>query len=435
MANTRTTFMRAFMDTHALSTSYYLMVDGTNVGVATSIFPCPFLQSPGIHAFWIWNNYTCHPTGQVITPKIYRADGNLDPQFESFTRAVVPVMQLDDIVTTYDGQADLTVVPTLQLDAHGNPVPEIMPWAALPIHPKLACLFMRGLPIKEVIHLVIRLVAMVPQAHQTNTAPLLNWIHAAATKAAPVAVGAEPRSCLHQACTILVPFLDPAVEDWYFMVLEHWVPGPLPQAGQIPNLGAPQGTRQILNLSMPQGAGEVPNPGAPQGGDPQGPAPQGALEEQIVVVLELMQQNQNRPQDDATRAKPYANHEHAVLLLAGGHRPPFVGMTNEDLPVFFKDFQPFRNKTSSAHLFAERYLTDMWLRNCPQSPFLFMTDMLKNFKELGFCGSDPRIMYDLCKCGISLFSVLPQLHDRTSDALRIQMVQYELTHDQHTPQD
>jgi len=148
-----------------------------------------------------------------------------------------------------------------------------------------------------------------------------------------------------------------------------------------------------------------------------------------------MQQNQNRLQDDVTWAKLYANYERTVLLLAGGQHLPFTALTDEDLPVFFKDFQPFRNKTSSARLFAERYLTEMWPNDRPQSPFLFTTEMLKTFKELGFCGSDPRITYALRERGISLFSVLPQLHDRTSDALRNQMVQYESTHDQHTPQD
>jgi len=83
------------------------------------------------------------------------------------------------------------VEPTLQPDADGNPVPEITPWAALPIYPKLACLFMCSLPIKEVIHLVIRLVAMIPQAHRVNTALLLNWIHAVVTEAAPVTAGTK----------------------------------------------------------------------------------------------------------------------------------------------------------------------------------------------------------------------------------------------------
>jgi len=78
MANMRTAYLRAFMDAHALSTSYFLMAEGNNVGVATGIFPCPFLPSLGSHAFWIWNDYTRHPTGQTIPPKMYKADGNLE---------------------------------------------------------------------------------------------------------------------------------------------------------------------------------------------------------------------------------------------------------------------------------------------------------------------------------------------------------------------
>jgi len=159
-ANQRTTFLHTYMDTHALTTQYFLMTSGSNVGVATGIFPCPHLLSPGVSAYLIWNDHTCNATGQMVYPNVMQAHGNLDLQADSFVQAELPVMEFHNIMAAFDGQADLPLVPRLQptmaalaVDP-GTVAPTIPIWAALLIHPKLACLFMGGMPVHNAAILV-----------------------------------------------------------------------------------------------------------------------------------------------------------------------------------------------------------------------------------------------------------------------------------------
>jgi len=163
---------------------------------------------------------------------------------------------------------------------------------------------------------------MIPVAYRADATCLLDWILAAAMTDDAIA----PASSLHRLSTIVNYTPNTDVSEWYFTMLECWAPPPpVPPVPPAP-----------------------PNPAA------------SGTDGRLVTILELLQQNQTRTVEDGTRGKPYAQEERNILFLAMGEGPPFEALTDARLPAFFREFQAYWSKTTSARLFCEHYLKASW---------------------------------------------------------------------------
>jgi len=118
--------------------------------------------------------------GVLVHPKLYRSAGDILTQVANFERVEVPAAELVDILAAYDADEALRLAPALG-PAGGAAPPTLNVWKALPTHQKVACLFMKGVPIREAVRLVARLLETIPAGQRAAATQLANWIRAAAT--------------------------------------------------------------------------------------------------------------------------------------------------------------------------------------------------------------------------------------------------------------
>jgi hypothetical protein len=97
-------------------------------------------------------------------------------------------------------------------------IPHLSTWTAMPIHAKLACMFMQGMSIRYALDFIRRICAVIPPEHRPSH--LLAWIRAAATVSP-----AGNSSALHPNTSLLLHHMsDPETEDWYYSVVARWAP-------------------------------------------------------------------------------------------------------------------------------------------------------------------------------------------------------------------
>jgi len=176
-----TALFRAYFDENALHTKYFLMVIEHDVTVATGLFPCNTLPSPGIRAYWLAGDYVRHVNGLTAPPKIHRVSGAIDLQNAAFRHTTVAAPTLADIVTACAGPG--LFLPPLPAN-QANPPAEVNVPKALPVHPKVAAYFMEGVPIREAVARVNEIIQLVPPDMRGHTDLLSDWIRAALTESA-----------------------------------------------------------------------------------------------------------------------------------------------------------------------------------------------------------------------------------------------------------
>jgi hypothetical protein len=337
------------------------MVSETSVQVGYGICPSPLNPSPGVRAYWISSEYVRHTNGTVIYPKMYKSSGNLDAQAEPFIHQDVPAMEFVDVKAAFAADPAIHVVPPLQPDP-ANPgvaAPIVSVWRALPIHPRLALLFMQGMSIRAAVSLVSRLVTVIPPEHRAQADPLVDWIRAAATSN-----GAAPElSEIHQANTRFDHLASQAAEDWYYSVTDRW--------------------------ALRGAAGPLAEPPAP--GDA-GNAQPGPIDARIVTILEGLQDRNST--NNPPEGKPYMAHERNVLYLASGQAAPWSALTEAQLPICFQELKPFRGKHGSSRFFLERFLKASWPTDRPLYDYVFSTAMVNDFRMLSFAGQDIHCSWD-----------------------------------------
>ena len=120
-------------------------------------------------------------------------------------------MTVANIQPAFASNVAMALVPAMAPAAQA----ETLAWKALPIHPKLACLFLRGMSIRAAFGLAVEVVAACPPVLQAELDPLLDFIQVAATESAMAGVSALASSW--QAVTGVMA--DQAVTTWYFELL------------------------------------------------------------------------------------------------------------------------------------------------------------------------------------------------------------------------
>ena len=394
-------FMRNFMDANALAPKCFLVVADNLVQVAYGMSPCPHLANPGARAFWLMGDYTKVAGDVVVHPKLYRTTGAVNLQSNNFIRSVVPAPSLAEVIAAYDADPAITVVPALQPAADGTAAPTINIWRALPVHQKFACLFLKGVPIRNAAKLVERLLGIIPPEHHASVEQLVHWIRAAASSD-----GAVPGvSRLNAALTRVDQATAPAVETWFYEVAGRYAPRGV-------TLGPP--------LVVPQ------NP-APPGA--------GAVDARIVSILENLQRNQSSGALAASEGKTYLPHELTILFMVSGAPTPWSALTEAQLPPVFQQLKPFRAKTGSARLFFERFIVSSYPQDRPHYDFVFSTPLINHLRLLSFNGEDNHCAWDLRAHGFSFFSITPCVEADGGFSTRSKLKVFEDTHENHQPKD
>ena len=67
-----------------------------------------------------------------------------------------------ELVDAFKANANLELVAPLAQGEAAQPPEEISTVKVLPIHPKLACLFFRGMSVRKALFLTRRLIAAIP---------------------------------------------------------------------------------------------------------------------------------------------------------------------------------------------------------------------------------------------------------------------------------
>ena len=437
-----TTMFRAYFDDNALHTIYFLTVHGTQVVAATGLFPCNTLPSPGVRAYWLSGDYVRHATGLTAPPKIHRVAGAIDLQNAAFRRTAIAAPTLEDIQTAYAGDANLTWVPQLPADP-ANPPAEVEVPKALPIHPKLAPYFLRGVPIRDAVALVNQIIQIVPANMRQRTTLLSDWIRAACTSTA----GVQARSWLHIEQQRVDTNNTDAQEAWHHEVAGRWAPTNLlaPNAGpNPPNAGHPNAGHPNAGQNNPNAGQNNPNAGQTNPNAGQTNPNSGQNQSGINALVQMLQNFPGNNDDDAdddssslSSSTRYADYEMHRIFLAAGMPRPFLNLTVEQLPDFFKVFKSLRSKSKAtrARLAIERFILDNWPANMMQYEFLVSSQNIADLKDLDFTGNDPGCSYDKRGKGITMFAISPLTNAAQGESTRSQMLQYEATVDNHGPRE
>ncbi len=388
------------MNLNALAPKFYLMVMDARVHVGYGMCPCPHLTHPTTRAYWLVGDHSKLSNGIVVPPKMYRSHGNIGVQFVNFQRTDVAAMALEDLQAAFAADGGLALAPALQPAADGTAPPQINVWKALPVHQKVACLFMAGVPVRYALATVVRLVGTIPPEQRAGAEGLVGWIRAAATSNG----AANPVSMLESNARRLDTAQSPLVEEWFYNVVSKYSP------------------RGDAGRETPRAELTAPAPPAP-------------VDARLVDILDLLQKNQTSGALASSEGKAYMPHELNVLFMVSGQPAPWNALTEAQIPPVFQKLRPFRKTTASTRLFLERFLASSYPMDRPQYDFVFSTEIINDIRQLSFNGSDLHSTWEMRADGFSLFSVAPTTAKDGGVSLKARLKAYEDTHDNHDPKD
>ena len=197
------------------------------------------------------------PRGTLIPPKLVRPQGAIADQYLVFTRVEVPAPGVAEIETLLEEDPDLEMVPEAgPAQDGGAPVPMVA-WKVLPLHPKIAAFFTRGMPVKEAFRMAVRLYHATPLASRDGLEGLLAFVACGITQS--VTEDGDVRSALETSWVREDPASSDHLEGWYHDLLDAYLPPPAPKtpprtSGPVPARVTPPGPEGQEGTGSPYGA-------------------------------------------------------------------------------------------------------------------------------------------------------------------------------------
>ena len=272
----------------------------------------------------------------------------------------------------------------------------------LPVHPKIACLFMRPTPAREAFMRMGDLVDAItetvgPDAHDAGLERLMNFASAAVTRAAGETVSLINSGLVPVSLTPGSP-----MERRHGAALSRYI------------VIAPPPEVEPPVVPRPGGAGNSPVAGNPPDiAIPSATAPVDAGAE-------------------PAKTRQYHLYElRKIWSLAGAKAEDFPLLTSSALPQFWQDFLPYR-KGSASRTFVEGYFRDHLDQMVPtggtrlSKSFVLTAGFIRTLQDLNFTGTDPHITWGRKHLGLSFYSMAPvdsqaaasdrylQAHDETA---------------------
>jgi len=377
------------------ATRYFLVVFGGRVEVMYGLRGCTQLAGNGGRYLTLVGERTM-VAGHEAQPKLYKLDGALGVQFAGFERQDAEPPELAAIAAAFAADPALTLVDPLPPNPD-DPPETVTAWKVLPIHPKLASLFLRGMLIRDAVTLVTDLMAAAPPDRHPDLAQLVAFVRVASTQDnAAESMLAGRWMVQHHAQTA-------GLEEWYY---------------------------QLLSASAPRWAPPEPLPpsAAEQPGQPTNATA-------AASIAQALQDLVDKGTEKAPQTKDYERFELERIFQATGVPAPWEGLGEEVIPPAFVVLKANRAKATKARVVLEDYFRKHYPRNRDTYPFLWTTELVESMRQLDFAGEDPLITWTDRHLGVSLFSLAPLESYYEGRGVKRNMISYENTIANHAPSD
>jgi hypothetical protein len=277
---------------------------------------------------------------------------------------------------------------------------------AIKVHPKLALLFMRGVPVREAYMMFFDLMLEYETVLEKAIDPLDEFISAAVMSDGNQG-GAAPK--LARGWQRMDPGSSPELEEWY---------------------------QNLLDQAAPEPATDTPIDGAPGPNETDG----GTLAKLADAIVAARGENPGPGRIEETRDK-YNRYEIELLCgVTGKAGPPelWKDMTEAHLPDFWQQFRGLRKQHAHVRHYFEGHVKEHAKSSSQWTyEYLTTTEVIKAFQALDFAGQDVELSWKNRLRGCSIFALAPLTENPGQDLLHLRekMIHYEETRDQHRPSD
>jgi hypothetical protein len=211
-----------------LHTTYYLTVVGGKMEVLHALRPCFAVAGGGARVFGLIGDRTVRSTGMEVQPNLYTLAGQPGAQAaEGFARVTMPAPTMPAMQAAFTADEELEIVPPLQANIL-NPPNDVTAFKTMPVHPKIACLFFKGLRIRDGVGLIARIVMAAPPELRPGMEELVAFGRLAGTS------DATGNSALTSTWRIMVTVTNEALDEWYYKLVERELPLALVRTPPLP---------------------------------------------------------------------------------------------------------------------------------------------------------------------------------------------------------
>ena len=326
--------------------------------------------------------------GQVsMEPGLYRLDMGVSEQSDAFRKASAYVHPLAAIQTTLSEGSDL-----VKAAPSGGPDPtKRSAWYLMPVHPKVAGLFLHGPPIKDGINIYASMCGLVPPANQHLLDSMSLFMRMAATE------GEDPgQSILSLQWEAVNPNESADLVQWYLALCALYALSPSQEEAPPP---------------YRVGAGELAGGGLSGGTSAVAAPPEKAPYQRLYTQREL------------ERLRSFCG-------TVDFHQEDG---SDQGLTPFWHEFEKVRGKFHSARAHIEGWFDHHWPGDAPRYQRFISTALLKHMVTLDFDGQDAWFAYSKRHEGFSVYAVYPMPDHSDPGASRAKAQAYEDTMDNHRP--
>ena len=381
---------RLLMGSYAdsLTPAYFLVITGGYVRVLYGWKPCRPLDPEGRRFAGLLSERVVSAGGAELPPKLYVThtdDNQRQHQHRAFSRNHGRPASIGTIMAAYQADGDAVFIaqpPTVD----GVQPAQVSAWRALPVHPKVACLYLRGLPLRQAFNLTVELARSIPEPQHSLLNGLLNFMRLAVFEDGGASVLSNDWIRQDERANT-------ALEGWYLSLCDGFAPKYRPSAGPAPV------------------------------------APVGAPTAAATVVAAV-------PKEKEPYRRAFTQAELDRLYnLCGVSDMVEDDLTSEALPPFWREFEGLRGKFHSARSHVETWLDRQWPVDAPTYQRFISTTFLKDLVALDFDGQDAGLLWTKRNEGFSIFVIYPLADHADPGTNRRRAKAYEDTMDNHAPSD
>jgi hypothetical protein len=376
---------RVFGTVNSMGRIFFLTVKDFMVQVVYGVKWCDQLSTPHPHLVAMMGDQRCLRLGQAVRePMRVKLPGNVRAQTAAFGDSEYAVTgELTQIIELLeeDGQQGQLVA-----EEDENEQDPTVAWRCLRVHPKLALLFLKGMPVLAAAKMVMEIRLQMPEQEAEILAPLVDFCRVACT-----ARGTDSR--------IAIPWemVDPQESDDVF----EWCHA---QHGQYfsDSLG-PIAALPPRVRGVPEWPIESPPP-------PTQTDFLNLLSSAITLSQRSVDATSKRTKFSTLALETFAG---LTGLIDPAH------LDSEILTPFFKGLEEHRGTKVAARMYVEKHLKQNPSSD-PEAPMelatIFSTDLISAIRHMDVVAEDTSVSWDERYKGLSVFSTAPVPHQLMQQA-------------------
>ena len=379
---------------------YLLVVVDKEVRVVYGLRACRALDPEGRRFAGLMGERIASAGGTACPPKLvitHEGETQRQCQHQAIGRlgGRAPALLAAETLIRDDSELELLPAATTP-DGEPDP-PMVFTWKALPVHPKIAIFFLRGVPVTKALQLGIALVRSAPE----DAGPAFNGPLSFLRVAALAGTGAaSDQSALSNQWVRQDPSASGELEEWCLSLCDAYA-----------HKYRPSGPKAAADTSRREDA--APRPEAETAPRMTGP-----------------------PAEKEPNKRVYSQAELGRLhALCGSDIMVEGDYTVHGLPRFWREFESTRGKFHSARSHVESWFDHHWPADAPRHQRFVSTALLKDLVTLDFDGQDTWLTYSCRANGFSVFSVYPLPDNADPGDKRHKTKSHEDTMDNHAPAD